>query len=94
MDATHWQLADGTEVEIINCLDDCSRSVLRALAVHRDLSGVLETITDAADRHGWPERVLTDNGRYFGATFEENLRLLGVGVLSLTALSPPDLRKS
>lgn len=81
MDATHWALADGTEVEIINSLDDCSRLALRALAVPTaTLSGVWDTITDAADHHGWPERVLTDNGRYFGATFEENLRLLGVGV--------------
>jgi transposase InsO family protein len=81
MDATHWPLADGTEVEIINCLDDCSRVALRALAVPTaTLAGVWDTITDAADRYGWPERVLTDNGRYFGVAFEENLRLLGVGL--------------
>jgi transposase InsO family protein len=95
MDATHWTLADGTEVEIINCLDDCSRLALRTLAVPTaTLAGVWDTITDAADRYGWPERVLTDNGRYFGGTFEENLRLLGVGLRHSSPYHPQTCGKT
>jgi transposase InsO family protein len=81
MDATGWTLADGAEVEIINTLDDCSRLATRSLAVTRaTLETVWDTISDAASRYGWPERVLTDNGSYFGTTFKDNLRAVGVGL--------------
>ena len=81
MDSTHWALADDTEVEIINTLDDCARVAIRARAVRRcTLAGVWDTITDGASRYGWPERVLTDNGSSFGPAFTENLAALGVKV--------------
>jgi transposase InsO family protein len=81
MDSTHWALADGTDVEIINCLDDCSRFALRSLATAGcTLASAWTTVTDAASVHGWPERLLTDNGSAFGPRFQDNLAALGVGL--------------
>jgi transposase InsO family protein len=81
MDATHWFLADGTEVEIISALDDCSRVALRCLAVMRcTQAGVWETVTEAAERYGWPEWMLTDNAKYFGTALAENLAAVGVRI--------------
>lgn len=37
-DFTHWQLADGTDVEILNWLDDCSRYLL-ACTAHNPVTG-------------------------------------------------------
>ena len=81
MDSTGWFLADGTGVDIISALDDCSRTALRSLATARcTLAGVWETTTTAAERYGWPEWVLTDNAKYFGPSFAENLAVLGVRI--------------
>jgi transposase InsO family protein len=81
MDSTHWTLADGTDVEIINCLDDCSRFALRSLATRRcTLETAWATVTQAAEAHGWPERLLTDNGSAFGPRFNDNLAALGIGL--------------
>jgi transposase InsO family protein len=81
IDSTHWQLADNTEVEIINTLDDCSRVVPRSNAVARaTLATAWDTMTDAAVRYGWPERVLSDNGSIFGPMFERNLMTMGISI--------------
>ena len=78
-DMTHWLLADGAEVEIINVVDDCSRLAVRAYVVERaTLASAWDAIADGADRYGWPERVLTDNGSIFGPTFEQNLAAVGI----------------
>ena len=78
-DVTHWPLADGTDVEIINVLDDCSRLAVRADVVERaTLPSTWDAIAHGAARYGWPERVLTDNGSVFGPTFHDNLATLGV----------------
>lgn len=60
-DFTHWQLADGSVVEIINWLDDHSRYLLAAVARPR-ISGedVVTTFLAAADAHGLPHSTLTD----------------------------------
>jgi transposase InsO family protein len=65
-DTTHWQLADGTEVEILNLLDDHSRLALASVP-RRTITGldVLHTFQDAFLRWGIPARVLTDNGAIF-----------------------------
>ena len=67
-DITHWRLADGSEVEILNLLDDRSRVNLAAKA--RRVTGgsqVVETFTAAFTRWGIPASVLTDNGAVFTA---------------------------
>jgi transposase InsO family protein len=65
-DTTHWQLADGTEVEILNVLDDHSRLAV-ACRPRRSITGldVLGTFRDAFLRFGIPAGVLTDNGAVF-----------------------------
>jgi transposase InsO family protein len=69
-DFTHWRLADGTEVEIINWLDDHSRYLL-ACTVFRRVGGddVVATFTAAGDAHGWPAATLTDNGAVYTSRF-------------------------
>lgn len=69
-DFTHWQLADGTDVEILNWLDDHSRFLLGCTA-HTPVTGdtVVDTFLAVADLHGLPASTLTDNGRVYTARF-------------------------
>lgn len=85
-DMTHWALAGGRGVEIVNFIDDHSRL---------DLASVVLPVTTAVDvgrifqqartRHGTPAAVLTDNGCIFTAehrggkvVLETELERLGV----------------
>jgi transposase InsO family protein len=65
-DTTHWRLADGTEVEILNLLDDHSRLCLASLP-RRTVTGpdVVHAFQNAFVRWGIPAGVLTDNGAVF-----------------------------
>ena len=67
-DVTHWHLADGTEVEILNLLDDHSR-LAPASAARPTVTGldVVDTFVAAFARWGAPAGVLTDNGAIFTA---------------------------
>jgi transposase InsO family protein len=69
-DFTHWQLADGTGVEIINWLDDHSRYLLTTLA-YRRITGqtVIATFLNIVDRYGLPQSTLTDNGSVYTSRF-------------------------
>jgi len=69
-DFTHWQLADGTGVEIINWLDDHSRYLLASRA-YRRVTGpvVISTFLTAADAYGLPQSTLTDNGSVYTSRF-------------------------
>jgi transposase InsO family protein len=60
-DFTHWQLADRTEVEILNWLDDHSRYLLAATA-YRRVGGpdVVASFIDTANTYGLPAATLTD----------------------------------
>jgi len=62
-DVTHWRLADGSEVEIVNFIDDHSRLAVgsRVLPV-ATAPKVLEVFRDAGARWGLPAALLTDNG--------------------------------
>ncbi len=68
-DVTHWRLADGTQVEILNILDDHSRMLIASTA-RPTITGpdVTDTITAALAHWGAPASVLTDNGAIFTAT--------------------------
>jgi hypothetical protein len=68
-DVTHWHLADGHEVEILNLLDDHSRIAIASLA-QPTIGGpnVMTTFTNAFAEWGTPASVLTDNGAIFTAT--------------------------
>jgi transposase InsO family protein len=69
-DFIHWQLADATEVEVLNWLDDHSRFLLSCTA-HQPVTGdaVVATFLAAIDDHGAPQSTLTDNGRVYTTRF-------------------------
>jgi transposase InsO family protein len=85
-DMTHWSLADGTGVEIVNFLDDHSRLCLASVALPVTKAVDVATIFQAArERHGTPAAVLTDNGCIYTArhrngrvVLETELERLGV----------------
>lgn len=62
-DVTHWRLGEGTEVEIVNFIDDHSRLAVasRVLPV-ATAPRVLDVFRDAGARWGFPAALLTDNG--------------------------------
>src|SRR6201996_8931728 len=69
-DFTHWTLADNTEVEILNWLDDHSRYLLAATA-YRRVTGpdVVASFTATAATYGLPASTLTDNGAVYTSRF-------------------------
>jgi hypothetical protein len=63
VDVTHWRLADQTEVDIVNVLDDHSRlAVASRVLATATAPKVLEIFRDAGARWGFPAALLTDNG--------------------------------
>ena len=88
-DITHWPLADGSDAEILNIIDDHSRllagSTARAVFKAAD---VVADLHPAMGRHGRPERMLTDNGAVFTGlhrgrgrvALELELAALGIGL--------------
>jgi transposase InsO family protein len=85
-DFIHSRLADTTDVEILNWLDDHSRYLLSCTA-HQPVTGddVVAVFLDAVEEYGPPASTLTDNGsvytsRFTGGrnAFEYLLPLLGV----------------
>jgi transposase InsO family protein len=66
LDITHWVLADDTEVEILNLLDDHSRLCVGSHARQVFKAGdVDDCFRHAATQHGDPATVLSDNGAVF-----------------------------
>ena len=65
-DFTHWHLADGTDVEVIDFLDDHSRALLH-LTAHPRVTGptVVEAFLNTAQEYGFPASTLTDNGMVY-----------------------------
>ena len=65
-DFTHWQLGDGSGVEILNYLDDHSRLLL-ACNAFTTVKGadVVESFHLAGATHGYPAALLTDNGAVY-----------------------------
>lgn len=68
-DITHWQLANGQDVEILNMLDDHSRLFLASHAFPTaKAADVVDVFRSAIDLHGAPAALLCDNGAVFTAT--------------------------
>ena len=96
-DVTHWHLAAGGGVEILNILDDHSRLAIASLA-RRTIGGpdVTATFTTAFTTWGPPASVLTDNGAIFtgaprrgGRTaLEITLGTLGINYLTSRPYHP------
>jgi transposase InsO family protein len=86
-DITHWQLADGSEISILNLVDDHSRLALGSHARRHTTGGdVVASFRKAFARWGIPAKVLSDNGAVFTAkqrgdgrvALEVELGVLGV----------------
>jgi transposase InsO family protein len=85
-DITAWQLADGQVVEILNLIDDHSRLFLGSDAYPRvKAADVVASFQRAAQLHGLPASLLSDNGAVFTGSYrggkvllESELERLGV----------------
>jgi transposase InsO family protein len=77
-DITHWALADGTDVEILNIIDDHSRLCVASVA-HRvfKATDVDECFGHAAAAHGDPAKMLSDNGAVYTGRYR------GIGRVAL-----------
>jgi len=95
-DVTHWALADGTPVEIVDLIDDHSRLALESVAFPTvKAADVVAVFAAAAGRYGLPAAVLTDNGAVFsGASrqgtvlWEIELARLGIRTVHSTPYHP------
>jgi transposase InsO family protein len=89
LDDTAWSLADGTEVKIINGLDDHSRLLVTSTAVESCTGeAALTALASAATVLGWCERVWTDNAQAFRHTLANALAHLGVTASHTRPYSP------
>jgi len=85
-DTTHWALADDSDVEMLNVLDDHSRLLTASRAfVGTKAADVVATFHEGAAEYGFPASMLTDNGAIFTAesrngrcAMENELAVLGV----------------
>ena len=69
LDDTGWELADGTEVKILNVLDDHSRLAVASTAMITCTgAAALAVLAAAAAMLGWPARFLSDNATVFRHT--------------------------
>jgi transposase InsO family protein len=84
MDVTHVVLATGTEVEILNILDDHSRLCVASVA--RRVTKSIDVVTafhEAAAQHGYPACVLSDNGAIFTAEARHGVCVMESELLAL-----------
>ena len=66
LDITHYRLADDTDVEVLNIIDDHSRFCLAATARRVFLAADVNTVfTIATSTYGDPAGLLSDNGAVF-----------------------------
>src|SRR2546428_1953937 len=77
IDATHWALADGSPVEILNVIDDHSR-LLVASAPFRTVraADAVAVFHQAAVRAGYPAALLSDNAAVFSGGSRQGKVLL------------------
>jgi transposase InsO family protein len=87
LDTTHWALADGTDVEILNQIDDHSRLLVGSDARGTFKAGdVVTCFRKAAATWGYPAQMLSDNGAIFtgiprrGGRVALELELISLGV--------------
>ncbi|MGH9044626.1 MAG: IS481 family transposase [Acidimicrobiales bacterium] len=76
-DITHWALADGRDVEILDFIDDHSRLVVAATCRPiTKAADVVATFHDAAARFGYPASLLSDNGAVYNANSRKGRTVL------------------
>jgi transposase InsO family protein len=83
-DVTHVEVADGVVYEVLNVVDDHSRLCIasRAFATTRS-PDVVRTVHKAAATWGYPQRLLTDNGRIFTTPRGSRVGALELELVSL-----------
>jgi transposase InsO family protein len=85
-DVTHWRLAGGAEVQIVNFIDDHSRLAVASRVLQiASAQTVLQVFREAGARWGLPAALLTDNGCVYttwhrGGPNVMQAELLGLGV--------------
>jgi transposase InsO family protein len=83
-DTTHWALADGTDVEILNVIDDHSRLLVASRAFPTTKAAdVAEVFHQGASELGLPASMLTDNGAIFTAEARRGACAIEVELLAL-----------
>ena len=95
-DTTHWHLADGSDVEILDCLDDHSRLLVLCDAFPTvKAADVVHSFAIAWLAHGFPAALLTDNGAVFSGKsrkgkvlLESELERLGIVAKHSTPYHP------
>jgi transposase InsO family protein len=100
-DVTCWRLASGEVVEILNLIDDHSRLFLGSDAYERvKAADVVASFHRAAELHGLPESLLSDNGAIFTGSYrggkvalEYELQRLGVVFKNSRPYHPQTLGK-
>lgn len=66
IDSTEWLLAGGAKVAIFQLIDDHSRLALASLVAEAETSkAAIRVVHIAIDRHGVPQKFLSDNGAAF-----------------------------
>lgn len=90
IDSTAWTLADGSGCVIFQLIDDHSRLSLASLVARAETAdGALQVVRAAIDRHGIPQKFLSDNGVAFnpirrGYTSKLVDHLASLGVETIT----------
>lgn len=73
------ELSNGATVKVLVLIDDRTRFCPGLLAATTaDSAAAFELFSDAAERHGWPERFLSDNAKAFKDTLATAVASLGV----------------
>jgi hypothetical protein len=69
IDSTQWLLAGGATVAIFQLIDDHSRLALASLVAGAETSeAAIRVVRTGIDRHGVPQKFLSDNGAAFNPT--------------------------
>src|SRR5215216_5445263 len=101
-DITHWSLSDGTDIEVLNVVDDHSRLCIASVARHVfKATDVDRCFQAAAAIHGEPASMLWDNGAVFTGRYrgtgrvalELTLNARGIAFSHSRPYPPRDLRQ-
>jgi transposase InsO family protein len=83
-DVTHVEVANGVVYEVLNVIDDHSRlCVASHVFVSTRSPDVVRTLHKAAESWGYPQRLLTDNGRIFTSPLGSGVGAMETELLSL-----------
>jgi transposase InsO family protein len=95
-DTTHWMLTDGTDVEVLNVIDDHSRVAMASdVFTSVKAADVVRVFFAACQRYGLPASLLSDNGAVFSGSsrggkvlLESELERLGIRCIHSTPYHP------